>query len=547
MVGAPTPRYRSPSPSCCPMQMTTSELRATGVLRLHEHTQMLGIALSPRERDDLAATVTDIRSPRRRARQIATTSGPRPRSGWPGSATSRSRSGRDSRSTACCPRVVLDRGLAVAGRLGGHRFGARPRGGSLPPVRAPLRPALARGLLQGYVRVDDRLTTIRGRIRFADQISRWNGQAPPIEVSYDDFTVDILETSCWKAAADRLSVLGRRSASTTRELRGSATAWPRSASVRSVVRSSPRSPGPALNEHYRSATELARLILRGTGLESASGQVIAPSFLLNMATIFERFVQRALRESLGLSVREFPENSKGPPAAPAEGPAVKLEPDLSWWDGRRCVFVGDCKYKRTDNAIEHADLYQLLAYATATDLPGGLLIYAAGEADPTDHVVRHAGKVLKVQALELAGTPTEVLGQIDDLASVVRDLVRRGAAERLVGGRAGVIAVRPSPCRRASPPGPGRQPRPQAQPRHGDALEGARSDRVPRRRGRASLVDRHRARRQAHVRRHPARGRRCADRGSLRRRPCRGRTDRLVGGHLTRTCCSKVDRSAPTP
>lgn len=28
---------------------------------------------------------------------------------------------------------------------------------------------------------------------------------------------------------------------------------------------------------------------------------------------------------------------------------IGLEPDLTWWDGRACEFVGDAKYKRIDD------------------------------------------------------------------------------------------------------------------------------------------------------------------------------------------------------
>ena len=61
---------------------------------------------------------------------------------------------------------------------------------------------------------------------------------------------------------------------------------------------------------------------------------------------------------------------------------VRLKPDLVWREGAACVFVGDAKYKNiTDERVPNSDLYQLLAYTTALNLPGGLLIYAEGEAD----------------------------------------------------------------------------------------------------------------------------------------------------------------------
>ena len=51
--------------------------------------------------------------------------------------------------------------------------------------------ALSRGVLQGYLNVDESLRTVKGRIRISDQISRRPGMLVPLEVSYDEFTEDI--------------------------------------------------------------------------------------------------------------------------------------------------------------------------------------------------------------------------------------------------------------------------------------------------------------------------------------------------------------------
>lgn len=91
--------------------------------------------------------------------------------------------------------------------------------------------------------------------------------------------------------------------------------------------------------------------------------------------------------------------------------------------------MGDVKYKKTkDLRVPNADLYQLLAYSIATDLPGGLLIYAAGEEEPGRHTVRNSGKQLDVVALDLAGSPDEVLRQIEDVADLIR--AGRGRSRR---------------------------------------------------------------------------------------------------------------------
>ena len=85
------------------------------------------------------------------------------------------------------------------------------------------------------------------------------------------------------------------------------------------------------------------------------------------------------------------------------------------------VFRSDDRIERVTLDEARHDLYQLLAYATALDLPGGLLIYAQGEEEPAAHRVRHAGKLLEVAALNLSGTPAAaLLAPIADLAQRVR-------------------------------------------------------------------------------------------------------------------------------
>lgn len=400
-------------------------------LALHEYTTASSVALDPAERDHLASVLPDLR--------IAPTPGTSDRYDlWPGSTVGVVRLG--DLTVEIRPRLPVDRVLFLASySIGSFRWPVNTTAIEQAPdlLEAVARlfvrlvePALSRGILQGYVRTDDRLQTFRGRLRFADQISRWNGRVPPVEVTYDDFTVDIIENQLLKTAALRLASIGGRSPTTARELQRVSFRLQDVSTPSFGATFVPEVGWTRLNEHYRDAVELARLVLHATGLEAAQGTVAAPSFLLNMAEVFERFVHRALRESLGLSEDAFPQNAKGKHLRLDHAGHVVLKPDLSWWAGTQCLFVGDCKYKRTDNAITHADLYQLLAYATATDLPGGVLVYAAGEAEPTTHVVCHAGKELVVRTLDLRGSPADALAQIDELAEVVRELSARSQLPR---------------------------------------------------------------------------------------------------------------------
>src|SRR5690606_29125186 len=143
-----------------------------------------------------------------------------------------------------------------------------------------------------------------------------------------------------------------------------------------------------------------------TSFELRHGDVAASALLLDMNKVFEDFVVVALREELGVSDRVLVQGARGHKLTLDEGQKVNLEPDISWWEGGRCLFVGDVKYKRLEPAgFQHADLYQLAAYTIATDLPSGILIYAAGEEPEGAHVIVHLGKRLEVRTVDLSGTP----------------------------------------------------------------------------------------------------------------------------------------------
>ena len=291
----------------------------------------------------------------------------------------------------------------------------------VPAFVAHVKRAFARGILNGYSSVDETLPTLRGQIRFNDQIRDRYGIYPPLEVRYDEFTEDIIENQLIKAAVEILSRKKIRSQHARRELRSIEFALQNVSSVQFNRNSLPHVTFTRLNQRYEFAINLAKLIIRSASFELMSGRVRATSFLVDMNSVFEDFVVTALRESLKLSSREFPQNAKGKYLKLDQAGAINLKPDISWWQGNRCVFVGDVKYKPINVAgIKHADLYQLLGYTIATNVPEGLLIYAKGEADPAVHEIRMANKRLTVLALDLTGSPEDVLNQIESLGSVIK-------------------------------------------------------------------------------------------------------------------------------
>ena len=288
--------------------------------------------------------------------------------------------------------------------------------------------AFSHGLLHGYLVEEQALLTVRGRVRFAEQVGRRLDFPIPVELRYDEFTGDILPNQLVKAAAHRLARARLRSHRARRNL-----GWVAGMLAEVSLREFPPARVPEvafdrLNGHYRGVVALARLVLRHGAFESGRGGVRARGFLMDMNTVFQEFLTQALREELGASPRTLRSDRELEKLTLDHGRRVTLEPDLTWWDGPTCTFVGDAKYKNlTSHRVPNSDLYQMLSYATALDLPGGLLVYAQGEVDDASYDVRHSGKRLDVASLNIAGTLDETLRNVRTIAKrivLLRDEAR---------------------------------------------------------------------------------------------------------------------------
>lgn len=280
--------------------------------------------------------------------------------------------------------------------------------------------ALALGPLRGYVSVDEQSTTLRGRLRVADQIARRSALPIPLEITHDDYSLDIPENQMLVGATEtllRLSLVPgpvRRRLQRVRAALDGVHPTQRSSTVEAPTSS-------RLNARYRSALALAELILRGTSITTERGAVSSVSFVFDMNVVFEDFLSATLRSSLqrfggrvGLQHdREHLDRER----------RIRLKPDITWWDGRRCRAVIDAKYKPLDSdGFPNADGYQMLAYCTAFDLDVGYLVYArdAGERSRT-HTIRHSSKRIEVAVVDVEQPPSAVLGQVDSVAARIRD------------------------------------------------------------------------------------------------------------------------------
>jgi 5-methylcytosine-specific restriction enzyme subunit McrC len=290
--------------------------------------------------------------------------------------------------------------------------------------------ALDRGALNGYVHVEEALRTVRGRIRVGDQMTRRPGMLLPLEVAYDDFTVDIPENRILRASV-RLMMQVPRLSEGVRERLAHIDSKLDGVSALRLGTHLPAWRESRLNERYAPALRLAEIILRTMSAEAGLGQQVVASFVVNMATVFEDFVTTALCEALDI----YPGETQGQYEAYLDeaevgygkGDRVKMFVDIVHSVDRVPAMVFDAKYKAatSSGAYPNADHYQMLAYCTALQVPRAWLVYAGSGTARRRRLTNSAVSVVEFP-IDISQRPENLLGRIQNLADqAVAEFVQR--------------------------------------------------------------------------------------------------------------------------
>ena len=269
--------------------------------------------------------------------------------------------------------------------------------------------------LQGYVTHEESEARIRGRIRFDRQMACRAGVLLPVELRYDEYELGIAENRVLKAA---LLVVARFGAS-----------GPLQSHLRHLIAQLdgvepwinglpvPDFTFGRLNERYRSALSLAKLILEEDSLEYPQRSRPGTAFLFNMNRVFEKYLESALRRSLeGIFGRVVGQH----PSTLDYADTIGLLPDITWWRNEACSAVLDAKYKMVKSeTYPNADAYQMLAYCTRLGLRRGYLVYADLDGSSTGvSVIRNAD-------VEIVATWVDISGSIEQLQASIDSLVDR--------------------------------------------------------------------------------------------------------------------------
>lgn len=311
--------------------------------------------------------------------------------------------------------------------------------------------ALAAGLLRGYRRVDEALTTVRGRIRLGDQIRRHPGMTIPLEVTYSEFTPDIAENRILRTAAHRLQFLPELPDSTRRRL-AMVDARLSDASLIGQGAPVPAWTPSRLNARFQDALSLADRIVRRISVEVEDGHAASAAFVTEMPELFERYVESELTAALdgrGGRLLHNPvvnldsgteadgDTPSGRHRAPAgDGDHISVRTGLVYEvDGEPvATFVPTYPTDRRTRAAEH---YRLLAACTALGVDRAYLVYPAQRRDdfPQPRRIVHTDISIVEYPVDLSGGPADSRRAIVELAEHARTLACVPAARHRTEGR----------------------------------------------------------------------------------------------------------------
>jgi 5-methylcytosine-specific restriction enzyme subunit McrC len=271
-----------------------------------------------------------------------------------------------------------------------------------------------RGVLHGYLTHAERRFALRGRVDVTAQ-QRSAGLGLPVACVYDEYSTDIRLNRRVRAAALRLARMPGVVPVVAHRLRQHLSAFETVGELHAadLVGSHPFS---RLDEHYQVIDSLAGLVLRNGSVQTRGGQNSVSAFLVNMNSVFERFIEVRLTRALAGRLVAEPQRRVDLDHA---GLVPGVRPDLVLRDDRSDVLVADTKYKLTPHGFgREADYYQLLAYTAALELPAGLLIYCRDDGDrpPREIVVGPNSTRLATFSVRLAGRRADIDKEIETLA-----------------------------------------------------------------------------------------------------------------------------------
>jgi 5-methylcytosine-specific restriction enzyme subunit McrC len=264
---------------------------------------------------------------------------------------------------------------------------------------------IRRGLFQDYIRREENLAVLKGRLLFNPHL-RDNYLRRPERAfcAYYENTCDIEDNQIIRWTISRIPTalfsgpVARRLVANFHQMDPVSLLEPAS----NVFG---RRHYHRLNDDYRRLHNLCRLLLDGCSFSEQVGDVRFRGFLIDMNVLFEKFVTNAFIK-MGRKLPGMPLTIGSQDSTLLSQPGsiyrLKIKPDITVRAAEKLASIVDAKYKKAAGAYENHDFYQVISYATGLACPRTHLIYPATEQERDETIgIRETNITVGVHRIDL--------------------------------------------------------------------------------------------------------------------------------------------------
>lgn len=277
---------------------------------------------------------------------------------------------------------------------------------------------LRRGIDHAYIRREENLRFIKGKILLSQQVKRNSARSDLTYVGYDDFIDDTLLNQIIKSTCRRLLSLAR--SQKTKQLIYEAMLELGDVADHEIeLYQFDQVHLDRSSERYRVILDFCRFVyLQSTPAPSVGGE---PSFcmLFPMDVLFEEFIGRFLKRHAGdfglvsENVHIQAKSRRNWLLRNEDGQGkFRLKPDVLVSNDSETQLIIDTKWKRllsdkedSKNGVSQADIYQLYAYATRYDCERNILLFPLVDGATPKHYLLggdEKGRNIRIEFIDLS-------------------------------------------------------------------------------------------------------------------------------------------------
>lgn len=265
-------------------------------------------------------------------------------------------------------------------------------------------------------------SVLHGQLDLPAQLREAPGRKDQLHSRYDELTADGACHRAIKATADALLVSPLLGAEVHAALNGALAGFADVTSVPLSARLWDAAAAERMPEEYRPLLDLCRLLADSLIPADAAGPMPAPSFLLDLERVFERYVARGIVAAFAHS-RKYTVGVQVPHTVnriDSGLPDVTVRPDVTIDREGRTMVVVDTKWKLWRGSAETGDLYQMLAYGATLGAEDVALVYPGKRWRACAYRFAHTPLRLTMYVLPLGGTRAACLRSVRRLARALK-------------------------------------------------------------------------------------------------------------------------------